>query len=303
MKKVINPRLMLIVSMTIFGTLGIFVRNIPVSSGELALYRAILAALLIAVYLIITKQRISFTKIKKEVPLLLLSGIAMGVNWILLFEAYKYTTVSLATLSYYFAPVIVTVVCPVLFHERLTGKQILCFIMSTIGLVMITGIGDIGSGIDFIGILFGLGAAIFYATVILLNKFIKNVEGIPRTFLQFLSAIVILIPYVMLSGGMSLGGMKAVGWINLLIVGLVHTGVTYCMYFSSLKELPGQKAAILSYIDSLVAVLISVTILGEKMTIWQIAGGVLILGFTLWNEVSPNTKIMGGRNVFSGSDC
>ena len=257
MKKVINPRLMLIVSMTIFGTLGIFVRNIPVSSGELALYRAILAALLIAIYLIITKQRISFTKIKKEVPLLLLSGIAMGVNWILLFEAYKYTTVSLATLSYYFAPVIVTVVCPVLFHERLTGKQILCFIMSTIGLVMITGIGDIGSGSDFIGILFGLGAAVFYATVILLNKFIKNVEGIPRTFLQFLSAIVILIPYVMLSGGMSLGGMNAVGWINLLIVGLVHTGVTYCMYFSSLKELPGQKAAILSYIDPLVAVLIS----------------------------------------------
>lgn len=303
MKKVINPRLMLIVSMTIFGTLGIFVRNIPVSSGELALYRAILAALLIAIYLIITKQRISFTKIKKEVPLLLLSGIAMGVNWILLFEAYKYTTVSLATLSYYFAPVIVTVVCPVLFHERLTGKQILCFIMSTIGLVMITGIGDIGSGSDFIGILFGLGAAVFYATVILLNKFIKNVEGIPRTFLQFLSAIVILIPYVMLSGGMSLGGMNAVGWINLLIVGLVHTGVTYCMYFSSLKELPGQKAAILSYIDPLVAVLISVTILGEKMTIWQIAGGVLILGFTLWNEVSPNMKIMGGRNVFSGSDC
>ena len=147
MKKLKNPRLMLIVSMTIFGTLGIFVRNIPVSSGELALYRAILAALLIAIYLIITKQRISFTKIKKEVPLLLLSGIAMGINWILLFEAYKYTTVSLATLSYYFAPVIVTVVCPVLFHERLTGKQILCFIMSTIGLVMITGIGDIGSGI------------------------------------------------------------------------------------------------------------------------------------------------------------
>lgn len=304
MKKVKNPRLMLIVSMTIFGTLGIFVRNIPVSSGELALYRAILAALLIAIYLIITKQRISFTKIKKEVPLLLLSGIAMGVNWILLFEAYKYTTVSLAILSYYFAPVIVTVVCPVLFHERLTGKQILCFIMSTIGLVMITGIGDIGSGSDFIGILFGLGAAVFYATVILLNKFIKNVEGIPRTFLQFLSAILILIPYVMLSGGMSLGGMNAVGWINLLIVGLVHTGVTYCMYFSSLKELPGQNAAILSYIDPLVAVLISVTILGEKMTIWQIAGGVLILGFTLWNEVSPNTtKLMGGRNIFSGSDC
>lgn len=287
MKMMKNPRLMLIVSMTIFGTLGIFVRKIPVSSGELALYRAILAALLIAGYLAVTKQRIPFERIKKEIPLLLLSGVAMGVNWILLFEAYKYTTVSLATLSYYFAPVIVTVVCPVLFHEKLTGKQILCFVMSTAGLIMITGIGEIGGGSDFVGILFGLGAAVFYATVILLNKFIKNVEGIPRTFLQFLSAIVILIPYVALSGGVTLGKMNVTGWSNLLIVGLIHTGVTYCMYFSSLKELPGQKAAILSYIDPLVAVLISVTILGEKMTFWQVVGGVLILGFTFWNEVSP----------------
>lgn len=236
MKKTMNPRLMLITSMTIFGTLGLFVRNIPVSSGELALYRAVLAALLIAVFLLLTKQRIPFSRIKKEVPLLLASGIAMGINWILLFEAYKYTTVSVATLSYYFAPVIVTIVCPVLFQEKLTGKQILCFVMSTIGLVLITGIGEVGSGRDFVGILFGLGAAVFYATVILLNKFIKNVEGIHRTFLQFLAAIVILVPYVILTSGVTLGSLDGIGWINLLIVGLVHTGVTYCLYFSSLKE-------------------------------------------------------------------
>ena len=289
MKKTMNPRLMLITSMTIFGTLGLFVRNIPVSSGELALYRAVLAALLIAVFLLLTKQRIPFSRIKKEVPLLLASGIAMGINWILLFEAYKYTTVSVATLSYYFAPVIVTVVCPVLFQEKLTGKQILCFVMSTIGLVLITGIGEVGSGRDFVGILFGLGAAAFYATVILLNKFIKNVEGIHRTFLQFLAAILILVPYVILTSGVTLGSLDGIGWINLLIVGLVHTGVTYCLYFSSLKELPGQKAAILSYIDPLVAVLISVTVLGEAMTLWQVIGGMLILGFTLWNEIAPKT--------------
>ena len=290
MKKVMNPRLMLVVSMTIFGTLGVFVRNIPVSSGELALYRAVLAALLIAVFLIVTRQKIPFANIKKEVPLLLASGVAMGINWILLFQAYKYTTVSLATLSYYFAPVIVTVVCLILFREKLTGKQIVCFVMSTVGLVLITGIGDIGGGNDFIGILFGLGAAVFYATVILLNKFIKNVEGIHRTFLQFISAIVTLLPYVMLTSGVTLGSMNGFGWVNLLIVGLIHTGVTYCMYFSSLKELPGQKAAILSYIDPLVAVLISVTILGETMTWQQVVGGILILGFTLWNEISPKSE-------------
>ncbi len=290
MKKLMNPRLMLIASMIIFGTLGLFVRNISVSSGELALYRAVLATLLIAVFLLVTKQKIPFANIKKQVPLLLISGAAMGINWILLFEAYKYTTVSVATLSYYFAPVIVTVVCPIIFKENLTGKQILCFIMSTLGLALITGIGGAGGNRDFVGILFGLGAAVFYACVVLLNKFIKNVEGIHRTFLQFLSAVVVLIPYVLLTSGITLEALNSIGWANLIIVGIIHTGVTYCMYFSSLKELPGQKAAILSYIDPLVAVLISVTVLGETMTLWQIVGGILILGFTLWNEIPPKTR-------------
>lgn len=278
---------MLILSMVVFGTLGLFVRHIPVASGELALYRAILAAILIGMYLTVTKQKIPFQNIKKELPLLLVSGMAMGINWILLFQAYKYTSVSAATLSYYFAPVIVTIVCPFLFREKLTRKQILCFIMSTMGIVLITGINDLGkSGTDFIGILFGLGAAVFYAAVILLNKFIKKVEGIHRTFLQFLAAIVILLPYVLTTSGITLQSMDNKGWICLLIVGLVHTGITYCLYFSSLKELPGQKAAILSYIDPLVAIIISVTLLGETMTMMQLVGGILILGFTLWNEIS-----------------
>lgn len=290
MKKLMNPRLMLIVSMIIFGTLAPFVRNINVSSGELALYRAILAAVLIGLFLVITRQKIPFGKIKKDIPLLLFSGIAMGINWILLFEAYKYTTVSVATLSYYFAPVIVTIVSPLLFREKLTIKQIICFVMSTAGLVLITGIGDISGNRHIVGILFGLGAAVFYATVVLLNKFIKNVDGIHRTFLQFIAAIVILVPYVLFTSGITLQTLDKNGWINLLIVGLVHTGITYCMYFSSLKELPGQKAAILSYIDPLVAVLISVTVLGEDITATQIFGGLLILGFTLWNEISPKRK-------------
>jgi len=282
-----NAKLMLSVAMIIFGTLGLFTRNITVSSGELALYRAILAAILISGYLLIKRQKIDVKAIKKELILLLLSGMAMGINWILLFEAYKYTTISAATLSYYFAPVIVTAVCPIIFREKLTKIQNICFVMSTVGLILITGIGNVGeSGTDFIGILFGLGAAAFYATVVLLNKFIKNVAGIHRTLLQFLAAILILAPYVMASSGCTLEKLDAKGWICLLVVGLVHTGITYCLYFSALKELKGQEAAILSYIDPLVAVLISVLILGEHMTVLQIVGGACILGFTLWNELS-----------------
>lgn len=288
MKKVLSARTMLIVSMTIFGTIGLFVRNIPLPSSEIALYRAVLAAILIGAFLLVTKQKIPFVKIKKEIPLLVLSGVAMGFNWILLFEAYKYTTVSVATLSYYFAPVIVTVACPILFKEKMGAKQIICFVMSTLGIVLITGVGDLSQGSSHIkGILFGLGAATLYATVILLNKFTKTVDGIHRTFMQFLSAIAVLVPYVLLTDGVNIGTLNGRGWVFLLVIGLVHTGITYCLYFSSLKEMSGQKVAILSYIDPLVAVLISVVVLKEPLTPLQALGGLMILGFTLWNEISP----------------
>ena len=288
MKKVLSARTMLIVSMSIFGTIGLFVRNIPLPSSEIALYRAVLAAILIGAFLLVTKQKIPFAKIKKEIPLLVLSGVAMGFNWILLFEAYKYTTVSVATLSYYFAPVIVTVACPILFKEKMGVKQIICFVMSTLGIVLITGIGDLSQGSSHIkGILFGLGAATLYATVILLNKFTKTVDGIHRTFMQFLSAIAVLVPYVLFTDGVNLSTLDGRGWGFLLVIGLVHTGITYCLYFSSLKEMSGQKVAILSYIDPLVAVLISVVVLKEDLTPLQAVGGLMILGFTLWNEISP----------------
>lgn len=286
-----RARNQMILSMAIFGTLAPFVRRISVSSGELALYRAVLAAVLIGAWLLLTRQMVPFGAIRRQLPLLLASGVAMGINWILLFEAYRYTTVSVATLSYYFAPVLVTAACPFLFRERLTLKQGVCFVMSTLGLVLITGASGMGeSGTDHLGILFGLGAAVFYASVILLNKFIRGVEGIHRTFVQFLAAILTLIPYVALTGGVTLGGLDGPGWVCLLIVGLVHTGVTYCLYFSALKELPGQKVAILSYIDPLTAVLVSVLVLRESISLWQAVGGALILGFTLWNEISPPVR-------------
>lgn len=306
MKEQKRAKIMLSLSMIIFGTLGLFTRNISVTSGELALYRAVMAALLLMVYFLVTGQRIRFGEIKKELLLLLFSGMAMGVNWILLFEAYKHTTISIATLSYYFAPVLVTIVSPFLFRERLTKKQLLCFLMSTAGLVLIVGFEGAGGGSHMKGILLGLGAAVFYASVILLNKFIKNVQGIHRTFLQFLAAIAILVPYVLCTGGIhpevfgvkvadggvsfliGSAGFDIYGWICLLVVGFVHTGITYCMYFSSLKELKGQEVAILSYLDPLVAVLISVLVLGEGITVMQLVGGILILGFTLWNEIGKS---------------
>lgn len=284
-----TAKVLMALAMLIFGTIAPFVRKIGVSSGELALYRAIMAAVMVGGFLLVKRESIPLGKIKKELLLLLLSGAAMGFNWILLFEAYKYTTVSVATLSYYFAPVIVTVICPLLFKERMSRTAIVSFAMSTLGLVLITGTGGKG-GSDLLGIAFGLGAATLYATVMLLNKFIKGVAGLHRTFIQFLSAILVLAPYVALTGGFTLGSLDKIGLGALLVVGAVHTGISYCMYFSAIKELPGHEIAILSYIDPLVAVLVSVVWLGERMSLWQIIGGVLILGFTLYAEISENLK-------------
>ena len=289
MKKENTAKLMMAVAMFIFGTIAPFVRRINVGSGELALYRAVLAAVMVGGFLLITRQKLSVKDVKKELLLLLLTGAAMGFNWILLFEAYKYTTVSAATLSYYFAPVIVMAVCPLLFRERMGARQIVCFVMSTAGLVLITGTAGGGSS-DLLGIAFSLGAAVLYATVILLNKFIKGVTGLHRTFVQFLAAIAVLTPYVMLTEGFNLGRLDGMGVGALLVVGLLHTGITYCLYFSALKELPGQEVAILSYIDPLMAVLVSVLWLDEAMTLPQVVGGLLILGFTLWCELPARKR-------------
>jgi drug/metabolite transporter (DMT)-like permease len=285
----------MILSMAIFGTLGPFTRQVALTSGALALCRAVLAAALLGIYLLLRRQLAALRSAGRELPLLLLSGAAMGVNWILLFEAYKYTTVSVATLSYYFAPVLVMLLAPLLFREKRTWRQVLCFVMSTLGLVLMTGVGDLSAGGAHLkGVLFGLGAAVFYAAVMLLNKFIRGVSGLHRTFLQFLAAIAVLAPYVALTGGVGLERLDGPGWVCLAVVGLVHTGLTYCMYFAALKARPGQEAAILSYVDPLGAVLVSVAVLHEAMTPLQLLGGGLILGFTLWNELGALNKEAAG---------
>lgn len=280
-----KSKLSISLSMAIFGTIAIFVRNVPASSTIVALMRAVIATVILLAFQFITKKPLRLKNIGKDLLPLFLSGAAMGFNWILLFEAYKYTTVSVATLSYYFAPVIVTVASAFLFREKLTKKQILCFVGSTLGLILVIGLNNLSGGASTKGVLFGLGAAVLYATVILLNKRIQSVSGTDRTVLQFIAAIIVLTPYLLLTEGIHLENMTAAGWLSLLTVGVIHTGIAYVMYFSALKDLRGQEAAILSYIDPLVAVIISFTLLHEPTTALQLVGGAMILGFTLLNEI------------------
>ena len=285
MKENVSAKIMQITSMLIFGTIGLFVRAIPLSSGEIALYRSVLAIAAVGVFLLISRRKIDIKSIGRELILLAISGIAMALNWVFLFEAYNYTSISLATVSYYFAPVVVILLSPILFKEKMGTKKWVCSIAATVGLILIIGV-SVGAGENhLVGILFGLTAALLYATVILLNKAIRRVGGIERTFLQFVSSLLVLVPYVLLTDGINVTSLDTKEIFMLLIVGLVHTGVTYCLYFSSLGKLSGQSAALLAYVDPLVAVLASVFILNESMTVWQIVGALLVLGFTAINEI------------------
>ena len=288
-----NAKLKMILSMVIYGTIPLFVRGIPLPSSALALMRAAIALACLLLAKAVLKKPMRLKGAGGDVPLLLLSGAAMGFNWILLFEAYRYTTVSVATLSYYFAPVIVMAACPLLFHERATPLQLVCFASSTAGLVLVINAGGTGGSDHVRGVLLGLGAAALYATVILLNKRIRRVGGIDRTILQFAAAAAVLLPYVLLTGAADFGDMTSAGWARLIAVGAVHSGLAYALYFSSIRSLSGQETALLSYIDPLVAVALSMTLLGEPTTPAQLAGGAMILGFTLLNELAGARKANG----------
>lgn len=277
-------RTQIITAMIAFGTIGAFVKSINLASSEIALYRAVIAAVVLLGVMAFTRRIKELHLMKKKLPVLFLSGVAMGFNWILLFEAYNYTSVALSTLSYYFAPTLVIIASAVMLKEKLTLKQFVCFAASTVGLVMIIGVAGGGSD-DFVGVLYGLGAAFLYAVVIMCNKIAGSTDDISRTWVQFISAIIVLVPYVAVTNGFHIAELDGKGMVCMLTVGVVHTGIMYCFYFSSLAKLRGQQAAILSYIDPLVAVLVSVLWLGESISAIQLAGGALILIFALANEI------------------
>ena len=280
-----KAKLQYIAAMALYGTLSLFIRHIPLESSLTALCRAVIALISLLAMQAARGRLPRLGGMGGDLARLFLSGAAMGFNWIFLFEAYRYTTVSVATLSYYFAPVLVMALSPVLFGERLTKKQMLCFAGSTVGLILVVNAGGFEGGTHLKGVAFGLAAAALYASVILMNKRITRVSGIDRTIMQFAAAALVLLPYALSTTGLRFDGMTSLGWACLLCVGVAHSGLAYVLYFSALRSLPGQEAAILSYIDPLVAVAISMTVLGEPVTAPQMVGGAMILAFTLANEL------------------
>ena len=283
----VNGQVKIITAMLIFGSIGVFVKNINLTSSEIALLRGIIGSLVLIGASFLVKMRLSFTAIRSNLILLTLSGAAIGFNWIFLFEAYQYTSIANATVSYYFASVFVMALAPIVLKEKLTLVKVVSIITAMIGLFLIVGSGESSTNDSYqhaMGITYGLLAAGLYASVILMNKFIKNLSGFETTLVQLLMASFVLLPYVYAKEGLDFSGINSLGIILILFLGVVHTGFAYFLYFGAVKQLKGQTIAVLSYIDPISAVIIAAIFLVEGMNFIQILGGVLILGSTFLSE-------------------
>ncbi|MBR2626743.1 MAG: DMT family transporter [Peptococcaceae bacterium] len=284
---------MMIVAMTIFGTIGIFRKYIPLPSSLLALARGIIGtAFLLLLVLVIKRDKLSTEAIRRNLVFLVISGALIGFNWILLFEAYQYTTVATATLCYYMAPVIVVLVSPFLFKERLTPLKAVCVAVALAGMVFVSGIPQSGfAGMSELkGILLGLGAATFYAIVVILNQYIKDISAYDKTIMQLGTAAVALLPYTLLTENFADITFTPVSIIMLIFVGIVHTGIAYTLYFGSMSGLKAQTIALFSYIDPVVAIILSALILQENIGFWGVIGAVMVLGSTMVSELLGEKK-------------
>lgn len=287
----------LIFSMLVFGTIGIFVRYIPLPSSVIALTRGLIGTAFLAVVILKKGPGISWGAIKRNLLNLCLSGAFIGINWILLFESYHYTTVATATLCYYMAPVFVTIAAPFVFKERLTKKKIFCITGALVGMVLISDIwntGISGTG-ELWGILYGIGAAVFYASVILLNKKIQGISAYDKTMMQLAASSIVLLPYTVLTEKVSVPSLTPMAVILLAVVGILHTGISYTLYFGSMKNLEAQTIAIFSYIDPIVAILLSALFLKEPFRIRGIAGAIMVLGAALISELPDKSQDTGGK--------
>lgn len=281
MKDSVKARAGLIVTMVIFGSIGIFRRYIPLPSGMIGACRGLMGMLFLLGVNLLRGQKPCWGDIRKSWLRLLASGVAMGFNWILLFEAYRYTSVATATLCYYMAPIFVILASPIVLKEKLTLRKVSCVIVAVVGVALVSGVSEAGS---LTGILLGLGAAVLYACVILLNKTLGGVSTGDRTVAQLGVAGLVLVPYSLLAESFSGAAMDGMSILMLLVVGAVHTGFAYWLYFDSMKTLPAQTVALYSYIDPIVAILLSALLLGEALTPLGLLGAVLVLGATLVSE-------------------
>ncbi len=274
----------LILSMIIFGTIGIFVVNIPASRPFVALVRGSVGAAFLLLVSLLSGKRPSLTAIRRNLLPLFISGAFIGANWILLFESYKYASVAASTLIYYLSPVFVIFLAAIFLGEKITLVRAVCAAAAVVGMVLISGTGS--------GSLFALGAALLYALVVLINKrFIRDISSLDTTIMQLGFASIAILPYTLLTENVFAYRFTITDGLLLLLLGVVHTGVAYLLYFSAVKGLKGQTVAIVSYLDPTVAVILSF-IIEKSFTPIVLIGAVIIIASAILSELYGDKTVL-----------
>lgn len=284
------PIIMLIVAMCIYGSIGLVRKSVALSSSLIALSRSVIGAIFLIVALLLRKQKVDTNKIKKNFVYLVISALALGFNWVFLFESYSYLSVATATLIYYFAPTIVIFVSVPLFKDKLTLKHIFCAIISLVGMIFISGVLQSEFTLSISGILFAVGAMLLYATVIVLNRKANEVPTLERTTIQLSVSAIILLPYTLLTDKILFLGVDSTSIILLIIMGIVHTGIAYLLYFSAIGTLKSHTVAIFSYIDPTLAVILSFTVMQEGFSVFSLIGAILIILSSIVSQVNLKTN-------------
>ena len=289
-----TAKLAFLSAILIYGTLGVFVRYAGQSSTLVALARSSIGTLFLLGLMAAKRQRLDFAAIRRNWKPLLIAGVLLGLNWVTLFEAYEYTTVAVATLCTYMNPVIIVLGAALLMHEKLTARKLVCIAVALAGMFFVSGVADGGlpQPGEARGVLLGLLTAVLYGIIVLSNKCLKEISAYDRTVVQLFITTLVLLPYCALRGDFSALQISAGQGALLLVLGVVHTGLAYSLYFGSMAYLPAQTLAILSYLDPVTAVLLSALVLHEPLSVFEILGAVCILGAAVVSELPGRAKKM-----------
>ena len=289
----LSPKGRMLLSLVIFGTIGLVRRYIPLGSVPLAFLRAALGCLSMVVLMQVGHIPFHWAALRQRAPKLLLSGLLLGLDWVFFFEAFNHTTVAIATLCYYMAPVFMLAAAPLVFHEVLRRRKLVCAAITIGGMLLVSGVvggAPQGGTGDFSGVVYALLGAFFYAAIIVLSKTLTGLDPYEQTAAQLGTAALFLLVYSSFTGQLDFHTMTGLGWGLTVLLGVVHTGLAYGIYFGSLTQVPAQTTAILSYVDPVVAVLLSVFVLQEPITELQLAGVCLVLGGMISGERSSATR-------------
>jgi len=209
--------------------------------------------------------------IKPVLPLIL-SGIALSLNWIFFFWAIQITDIATAVVLYYFGPVFTIILAVIFLKEPLTKTLVISTVVAFLG-AFLTFAPSIKGGGSIFGVLVALLSGLLYGLLGFISKIATlHHSSIKLTTYQIFIALFFTLPFIFFfQFALSLYTL-----ILLVITGIVHTALALFLWYDSLNYISVSTSAVFSYLDPFFAIALGFIFLGQKPGLFQIIGGILI---------------------------